>query len=419
MVSSLFTFLRNKAFLWSLGLCILTLPFQVKVLLFETQWGHGLANPYASIFVSAFDVALLLASTSFLIFEKKKKWTLPPLPLILFISLAALSLIISPYHDDVFHFLLVLKLGEALLFYTLLKQLSSKELLIKLFTGVMSVEALWALGQVLFQQDFGLQILGETALSASTANLARFSIGNLEFIRGYGSFSHPNVLGGFLAISIFLSLHSTLKKNEKTALLTIQFLGLLATFSRSALLALLLATFLTNTAKKLFQTKKIRLAFLTGALLALGLFTLLRGLDFLSDPALLERLNGYHYAWEMIKNYPLGVGFSHFTLFLDNIATSALQPWEYQPVHNIFVLTLAELGIPFFILLLAGCAYSIKTKPVLAAPLLILVIIGLFDHYLLTQDQGRFLLIFALSLLTMKEAVHHKTSADPVEKPRS
>jgi len=419
MVSSLFTSLRNKAFLWSLGLCILTLPFQIKVLLFETQWGHGLANPYTSIFISIFDLSLLLASLSFLFFEKKKNFTLPPFLLILFICIAGLSLLISPYQDDTFNFLLILKLGEALLFYKLLQAQANKSFLINIFIIVMCVEAVWALGQVLLQQDFGLQLMGETVLSSSTANLARFSISGLEFIRGYGSFSHPNVLGGFLALSIFLSFQSSFNRKEKKILVILQFLGLLSTFSRSALLALVVASFFTETSKNFFQTKKIRLIFLGVSSLVLLLFCLLRGLDFLSDPALLERIRGYTYAWEMIKAYPFGVGFSHFTLFLDTVATSALQPWEYQPVHNIFILSFAELGIPFSLVFLAGCAYSIKSKPVIGAALLILLVIGFLDHYLLTQDQGRFLFIFALSLLTMKAAQRHKTSVDPIETPQS
>lgn len=412
MVSSLFTFLRNKAFLWSLALCILTLPFQIKVLVFETQWGHGLANPYTSFYASAFDIALVLASLSFLIFEKKKPFHLPPLPLILFISLAAISVLISPYQDTLFHFLLVLKLVEGLLFFTLLKEVTHKDLLIKCFVAVMSTEALWALGQLLFQQDFGLQALGESVLSESTANLAKFSIAGTEFIRGYGSFPHPNILGGFLVLSIWLSFQSPFKKNEKTAILILQFLGLLATFSRSALLALLLVTLFTSMGKSFFK-KKIRYAVLSILILSLGLFFVLRGFNFLNDPAVLERIAGFAYTWEMIKAYPFGVGFSHFTLFLDTVSPVALQPWEYQPVHNIFLLSLAELGLPFSILFLSGCAYSIKKKPKLGGVALMLITLGLFDHYLLTQDQGRFFLLFALSLLTMKEADFHKTSADP------
>lgn len=413
MVSSLFTSLQNKAFLWGLALCIFLLPFQIKVLVFEAQWGNGLANPYTSFFVSFFDIALVFTSLAYLIFEKKKPLVSPPLPLMLFLSLAALSVLLSPYNDSLFHFLLVLKLLEGLLFFSLLQQTASKDLLIKVFIAVMCIETLWAIGQILFQQDFGLQILGESVLSESTVNLARFSSSGIEFIRGYGSFPHPNILGGFLVLSILLTLQSTLNKKGKNALLILQILGLLTTFSRSALLALLLTLCFTTVGKSFFPNQKNRYLFISIITIFFGLIFIPRGFNLLSDPALLERFDGYIYSWEMIKAYPLGVGYSHFTLFLDTVSSTALQPWNYQPVHNIFVLGLTELGLPFFFLFVLGCIYLIKKKPVLGGVGVMIITFGLFDHYLLTQDQGRFFFLFALSLLTMKEAVFHKTSADP------
>lgn len=400
MVSNLFTFLRNKAFLLSLVLCILTLPFQIKFLSFEAAWGNGFTNPYTSVFFSAFDFSLLLAALSYLVFERKKKLLQPPIILLLFVTLATISIIISPYEDSLFHLLLTIKLLELILFLTLLKQAPSRLLLVKIFIGVMSVQAIWALGQALLQQDFGLQILGEPSLDQATPHLARFG----EFIRGYGSFPHPNILGGFLALSILLTFQTSIEKKSKITLIVLQCLGLLATFSRSALLALALVS--------LMQKHRFRKWFSLGAAVLLVLFFAARGINFLQDPAFLERLSGYQIALDMILAYPFGVGLSHFTLYMDSVSVVALMPWDYQPAHNVLLLLLAEIGIASTLVLSGGVFYALRKNPQYLAPALLLAVIGVFDHYWLTQDQGRAFLILVFVFWQFKKAAHSsKTQA--------
>jgi len=420
MVSNLFTFLRNKGFTWSLALCILTLPFQLKILAFETEWGKGFTNPYTSIYFSLFDCALLLSAFFFLIYERKKAAASASSPLLLlFAVLAIFSFFFTPYDDSLFHLLLVVKLLELILFYHLLTKVQDKEFLSRIFIYIVSVEGIWAFLQVLFQRDFGLQILGEPNLAAAAPNLARFTWGSWEFIRGYGTFPHPNILGGFLALGILLTfLNKNISGRQKIVLLILQFLGLLSSFSRSALLALLLVILVTGFEKKFFQKQKTLILFGLGAGLLLTLFFVMRGSTLLEDPAFLERLNGYSYAWSLIQAHPWGVGFSHFTLFLDSVSSLPLMPWEYQPVHNVFLLLLSELGWLSFALLLGAALaqlyQKIKTRTLLWGAALLLLIIGFFDHYLLTLDQGRFLAIFVLAILSFKrEGNSDKNPADP------
>ena len=286
----------------------------------------------------------------------------------------------------------------------------------------MGIQAVLAILQVIFQHSLGLSILGEPYLASDVAHIARFTFGNMEIIRGYGTFSHPNILGGFLTVSLLCSLlFSPHLKHERKALILIQFLGLLSTFSRSALLAFMISAIIItfwylhkikNTKNKLIPLGLI--SFFTLELLFLGIS---RGINFLEDPAFLERIEGYKAAINMFLNHPFGVGFQHFTLFLDESTNSALMPWEYQPVHNLFLLSLSESGIVGLALAITITVFALrklhrKTKKLLSKErlfkkrifLVIVVsffIISMFDHYLLTLEQGRILLVTIFAIISV------------------
>src|SRR3989344_7585409 len=84
----------------------------------------------------------------------------------------------------------------------------------------------------------------------------------------------------------------------------------------------------------------------------------------------------------------------------------------YQPVHNVYLLIYSEVGVIgfiLFLLFLAGLLYEFIKKTRLRElkhySFLLVVIsvlfIGLFDHFLLTIQQGRFVFWLGLALLTI------------------
>lgn len=109
-------------------------------------------------------------------------------------------------------------------------------------------------------------------------------------------------------------------------------------------------------------------------------------------------------AWDMIRQHPLtGVGTGAFIL---ELASYALPGASIEPVHNIFLLAGAELGI-FGSLLIGGLFISMVVsslkaqtlESILASALLAgLGIISLFDHYLWSLAPGRLMLALALGL---------------------
>lgn len=416
------------------------------------EWGKGFGNPYLSIFISATEIFLLITGLLFFISVKKNKTKIQGTNTLYFLLvLLCLALILVPaflngQNENLFNFFISVKIIELLLFYLLIvnKVLSTQEIL-RLFVYSMSLQALLALSQLLLQNDLGLQILGEPQISSENPHLARFSFLSMDILRAYGTFPHPNVLGGFLCMSILSTfLVRPSFKHEWTFLLTLQLLGLFATFSRSAILALSLALILLG----IWYFEKLRIKKNKMLMTLIGLFivelsTLLfmRGLLFFKDTAFLERFQGYKLSMELFSSHPWGLGFSHYTLMMDEITPLSLMPWEYQPVHNAFLLALVEMGTQGFLLALfvvGFCLYSLYKRKrdflshqkqlrrqVFFAIVLAFLVLSSFDHYLLTLEQGRFLILlfFSLGSLFAAEALPvykirtevplHKIELDP------
>jgi O-antigen ligase len=109
-------------------------------------------------------------------------------------------------------------------------------------------------------------------------------------------------------------------------------------------------------------------------------------------------------ALHMIQKSPvIGVGVGSFIL---ELANTAVEGAPIEPVHNVFVLITAELGLVGLLLFLGVCisiAFTIvksrSPNAILASAVLAgLGTISLFDHYLWTIAPGRVLLGFALGL---------------------
>lgn len=418
-----------------LALAIFTLPFQLKFLIYQVEWGRALENPYLSIFFSQTNFFLLVSAILFLVHKKRSKEAInfgSQNYLLVVLSLffcIALSLVVSPSQDYIFKFLLLGKIFELFIFYILIVNKVLKFLdLIKVFVLAMTIQSLIAILQFAFQSDLGLQILGETDISTQNPLIARFYVLGIPFVRAYGTFPHPNILAGFLLLSFFFTfLIPQNFKNERNILFALQFFALLTTFSRTTLAFMIVNfTFFFFYHSKLHKYLKIKIdnipkltTFIFSATLVSSIlfFWIFRIINITNDSSILERVQGFYYSISIFLNHPFGVGFSHYTLFLDELKAVELQPWQYQPVHNVFLLFLAECGIIAFFILAAGLIFVFKgilkksktflipekifiTK-VLFTSILTLFLISNFDHYLISLEQGRFLTVYIIALLSI------------------
>jgi len=239
----------------------------------------------------------------------------------------------------------------------------------------------------------------------------------LRILRAYGTTPHPNILGGFALISLLgpASLFLVNKKPNYPALILFSLgITLMAlTFSRSAWLGLIVFLLLLILKSKHLERKRLFLLLATSLMTIILTLYPLRELVFTrisNAPVETEQLSTFERSWlnqqalDMIRQHPLtGVGIGSFIL---ELATYGLPGASIEPVHNIFLLAGAELGI-FGLILVSGLFISIvlniikaqTPKSILASSLLAgLGIINLFDHYFWSLAPGRLMLALALGL---------------------
>ena len=308
---------------------------------------------------------------------------------------------------------------------------------VRTIVTVLSIPILYSsligLAQFFFQHSLGgiYWFLGERTFDITTPGIARiqifpfFIIHSSELLRPYATFPHPNVLGGFLAITLpllinQLSNNPILKlSNKKLKIflwITVALGGitLLFTFSRSALIAGAIGLLLSQYIMKKKQLLNYWYYWIIG-LLVLFIFALpyfqtltkdsesvyvrhelnIAAIQMITPQSISFIKNAQHiffgvglgnYLVELPKYYP------HRTIFF------------LQPVHNIYLLLLSEIGILGFGIVFYLLFKLFKTPlhkhqfSIMHYALCIMLLIGLVDHYALTTQQGQLLLTLFLAL---------------------
>lgn len=245
--------------------------------------------------------------------------------------------------------------------------------------------------------------LGERKLILSLPDIAKISVYGREYLRPYGTFSHPNALGGFYAL-LFFFIHSL--KNQAYArkytrlaniiLFLCPFLIILS-FSKVAILSFVVGSLILVWGDYAYRKCILCLVARSAGLIVLFLmFTIPIG-----DPySLQKRLVLMGNSVQILLQHPLwGVGFGNYILAQSSIHILPRFMPLYQPVHNIFLLVLAEGGLGGIMI---GYFLARQTKIILFASLQIIPILmvigitGLSDHYWVTLPQTQLLLLFVV-----------------------
>jgi O-antigen ligase len=269
----------------------------------------------------------------------------------------------------------------------------------------MLYSSLIAIIQFLLQHTIGgmFWFLGERTFSAATPGIAQISVCFPDrlncplMLRAYATFPHPNVLGGFLAITLPLVVVQV-KDKKKLLYIPTLVLGLIAlvvTFSRSAwTVAILSSVYLV------FRRKK-RMFFPIAVSAIIVLLFIGKTFGFQDESIVVrEQLNAAAVA--MFRASPLfGTGLGNFLVRLPDYLVSRTV-YFLQPVHNIYLLLLSETGIigcSVFLWVLWKAEKNIFRKfSMYHLSLFTVLVLGLADHYFLTLQQGQLLCTIFLSL---------------------
>lgn len=286
-------------------------------------------------------------------------------------------------------------------------------------------------------------LLGIAEHAPETLGQSVVIIGGMRILRAYGLLPHPNMLAALTVVAFALLLYSyvvyerdfrsTVSRAWRAgylAALLFLFSGLLITFSRAAFLALC-AFLVFWMAYGVAAQKRYLLRGVATTAIACGAvfiaFNLLYGgiwlerFGFADSSASImaqveleqisfdERVAGYGQAAQLLT-FPImimGMGVGNYVPALAATVT-ALPTYAYQPVHNVYLLMLIEIGLigiaaaAWFVLTLLRQALT-HFKTILdfqyfLSVVGIFLVIGLFDHFLWTSYFGMSLWWIALGL---------------------
>ncbi len=337
-------------------------------------------------------------------------------------------------------------------------------------------ESFLAIAQYLKQGSIGglFYFFGERSFNNSTPGIANASLNGALVLRPYGTFSHPNVLAGYLVIAMAIVIYNFSREAGSSFagqfsmtkfkniffgfVILIGTAALFLTMSRVAILLWILILILeasriflvvrnkdkskfsifptslshfvkTSRDKKLrgasnFQFSIFSFAVLVIACIICGVFVVspiryrFIGFNF-NGESLIIREELVRVSFKMFLSRPVfGIGLNNFFINLPQYNIGVIG-FLFQPVHNIFMLVLTETGIIGFLVFVwfmiktygriisqgskvKGQKFSIFNFQFLI--LSAVLILGMFDHYFLTLQQGQLMFSFVLGLCWFKSS---------------
>lgn len=442
--------MRAKSGSWLLSLA--SKPFEslfiVLLLLLPSQLGKHFWPPYAfigglrvdylspTLYLSDIIVLLLFIEVFPLLLRRLKIRFIVPLILI-FLYLGLVSFY-SPWPQS--SLLGVLRIVEVIFVGWLIGHfISTKRLFIPsavaLSSAMITTTAL-SVWQFFLQHSVGglWYWVGERSFSVLTPGIANANLSGNLILRPYGTFPHPNVLGGYAVILTCYLLYFGVKTSNRLVRSIIivaicsGILTTIITMSRTAILVLGLILCLW-VFKRISKGLRHALFILMGVVLLIGLlyvsgvytrFSTMR----ITDEAVVMRAALVKQAAQIFgENQLVGVGVSNF---LPSLALQIDPMHTYrnlQPVHSLYLLILVEAGLIGALLFIIGTGVSLYKiyysrtyrveKTILFFSLLLL---GLTDHYLYTLHQGQLLIAFVLGITLAPFGSHDFT--DPEAKNR-
>jgi len=271
-----------------------------------------------------------------------------------------------------------------------------------------------------------IKLLGIAEQLVERAGTAVVETAGGRWLRPYAGFVHPNVFGGFSALAATLKLivgsglESSSHRLAWIIMAVFGVFGVWLSLSRSALLAVAIGLMVMGglvSCNYFFGKTKIahgrKFVMISVLMLMALIFFNLTGWQLsggrvmvsgrLEQTVITERMDQWS-EWQMIimDHGLIGVGLGQYSTALVQYEPG-LPAWHYQPVHNVYALILAELGVVGLGLAVAGIVYISfdlwRRRSLFGAPWLTLLILASFDHYLWTSYFGLALAVLIIAVI--------------------
>lgn len=391
------------------------LPWQTRYIWYYGElnngyWEYGTFSVYGTeillwIILSLFFVQHFLHK-EFLVKLKEKKSRTSLTLLFLLFSLA-LATVLSKNFLVSYYF--VFKLLEAMAFMTVLMFEEEKvKYQMALWAGAVA-QGVLAIVQFLTQHVWANKWLGIAGQDAFNLGPSVIEFADQRWLRAYGSFGSPNSLGIYLAVLFVLGLILYLRSESARIKILISvgqlfiLSGLLVSFSRAAWLAAVVGAvslfiiIFFKQRQQLFDFTKQTIFALAVIIFWLAIFYPVFTARFnlnnrLEARSISERQGQYSEAVSFVKsNLIFGIGPGAYTYALYK-KYPTLSAWQYQPIHNIYLLVLVEIGFAGVIMLFLLFKYLFvkifKNNLIYLPVILAIFFTGLFDHWLWSMYTG-------------------------------
>jgi hypothetical protein len=297
------------------------------------------------------------------------------------------------------YFLTAVLVKEFILSEKNIKVLLSKGYINILLLLMISLQGTLGIYQFLRGASFGMFYLGESRIASGMYGSSFIDIHGESFLRAYGTFPHPNILAGWFFMMLILTILLYTISKKKIGLIAIPLILFFSifTFSRVIILLLLLISLIFVYTHFIKKSNALSIS----SVLWIRFINIFSGEDHsLEDRIELLRVN----IQILRENLLLGTGLGNsLKAYTDVIPITQGGKILLQPVHNIWILSLLELGlllgIYYFFLLYLFLLKNMKFNLLSIGVLVAIFIIGFFDHYFFTLPQG-IVIFYSLLLLT-------------------
>lgn len=404
-------------------LVIFLLPWQTRWIFRELTLGQGVWE-YGRLSIYAVEVLIFLSA---IIKGKHQPMGGARKPIgygILFLGGVFISISFAINGGLAFGQMLHLAAAFAFFYLLLERTYKTKHFVIAFILGLI-VPAVLGWVQVLTGMSPASSFLGLAVHEAAELGQSVVETESGRILRAYGSLSHPNVFGGFLAVgTLLLGWLVHVYQDHKYRLLlavpiVISSATLVITFSRSAWLATIVGFLVLLALMMWFKRTLPRDAIplgTVGLLAVLATLIMFQSAVFtrfqpnlrLEAQSIEQRAGEYSHVIDVVRQNPFtGVGLGGYTQALWNLDPGA-ESWAYQPIHNTIILIFAEtglLGLFLFVLWFASIDkinYRVKrTVDGMFGMSLgtVILVIALFDHYAWTSWPGLALMAFSFAMM--------------------